>query len=307
MPGWIYFLNAVCLFFYQTLDALDGKQARRTNNSSPLGELFDHGCDAMTTVFQALTLYGSCRIGLGWIPFVNLLILLSTFYVNQWEVYFTGTLQLWYINVSEAQVFGILAHLVGFVFGSNVWMISINLCGYDMYLMNVTCLVPMGFSCLLFIVSLYGMMCYCQANPKYSKSACLYLLPMVWLLVVSVLWGRFVVPLSSQKTGPLSLPLGLWWLICIGFILANMISKLCVCRVCKVSFHIEEQWLLFVPLLGLINSVYGFLPTPTLLHYFTPLAVISYIFFAISLIRDMTTFLEIYALKINLPKKKTHE
>jgi hypothetical protein len=28
---------------YQTLDALDGKQARRTKTSSPLGELFDHG------------------------------------------------------------------------------------------------------------------------------------------------------------------------------------------------------------------------------------------------------------------------
>jgi phosphatidylglycerophosphate synthase len=34
---------------YQNLDALDGKQARRTGNSTPLGELFDHGCDAITT------------------------------------------------------------------------------------------------------------------------------------------------------------------------------------------------------------------------------------------------------------------
>ena len=29
--------------FYKTFDAVDGKQARRTNSSSPLGELFDHG------------------------------------------------------------------------------------------------------------------------------------------------------------------------------------------------------------------------------------------------------------------------
>jgi phosphatidylglycerophosphate synthase len=28
---------------YQTLDAVDGKQARRTGTSSPLGQLFDHG------------------------------------------------------------------------------------------------------------------------------------------------------------------------------------------------------------------------------------------------------------------------
>jgi ethanolaminephosphotransferase len=31
-----------------TLDAIDGKQARRTGSSSALGELFDHGCDAIS-------------------------------------------------------------------------------------------------------------------------------------------------------------------------------------------------------------------------------------------------------------------
>ncbi len=34
---------ALGLFFYQTMDVIDGKQARRTGTSSPLGELFDHG------------------------------------------------------------------------------------------------------------------------------------------------------------------------------------------------------------------------------------------------------------------------
>ena len=33
----------------QSLDAIDGKQARRTGTSSPLGELFDHGCDSLST------------------------------------------------------------------------------------------------------------------------------------------------------------------------------------------------------------------------------------------------------------------
>jgi phosphatidylglycerophosphate synthase len=41
-------LTAFGLFFYQSLDAIDGKQARRTNSQSPLGELFDHGCDSVS-------------------------------------------------------------------------------------------------------------------------------------------------------------------------------------------------------------------------------------------------------------------
>lgn len=48
-PRWLYWTFAVGLFVYQSLDAIDGKQARRTGTSGPLGELFDHGCDALNT------------------------------------------------------------------------------------------------------------------------------------------------------------------------------------------------------------------------------------------------------------------
>ncbi len=40
------------------MDAIDGKQARRTGSSSPLGELFDHGCDALSI--------GVCPVGGGY-------------------------------------------------------------------------------------------------------------------------------------------------------------------------------------------------------------------------------------------------
>lgn len=44
---------AICLFAYQSLDSIDGKQARRTGMAGPLGELFDHGCDALNTTVSA--------------------------------------------------------------------------------------------------------------------------------------------------------------------------------------------------------------------------------------------------------------
>eukprot|EP00639_Heterosigma_akashiwo_P031405 CAMPEP_0194671062 /NCGR_PEP_ID=MMETSP0295-20121207/5584_1 /TAXON_ID=39354 /ORGANISM="Heterosigma akashiwo, Strain CCMP2393" /LENGTH=392 /DNA_ID=CAMNT_0039554425 /DNA_START=34 /DNA_END=1213 /DNA_ORIENTATION=- len=46
-PRWIYLLIAASLLTYQTLDNMDGKQARKTGSSSPLGLIFDHGCDAV--------------------------------------------------------------------------------------------------------------------------------------------------------------------------------------------------------------------------------------------------------------------
>ena len=49
-PRWTYVYVAFTVFMYQTFDAIDGKQARRTQTSSPLGQLFDHGCDAINTI-----------------------------------------------------------------------------------------------------------------------------------------------------------------------------------------------------------------------------------------------------------------
>jgi ethanolaminephosphotransferase len=40
-PGWVYISFAVGVWMYSTLDNVDGKQARRTGTSSPLGELFE--------------------------------------------------------------------------------------------------------------------------------------------------------------------------------------------------------------------------------------------------------------------------
>lgn len=38
-PDWVVFLAGYCTFAYYTLDCMDGKQARRTGSSSPLGQL----------------------------------------------------------------------------------------------------------------------------------------------------------------------------------------------------------------------------------------------------------------------------
>ncbi|EGR34051.1 hypothetical protein IMG5_025610 [Ichthyophthirius multifiliis] len=54
LPSWVFLFASISVFIYQTLDALDGKQARRTNPSSPLGQLFDHGCDCFSVPFFIL-------------------------------------------------------------------------------------------------------------------------------------------------------------------------------------------------------------------------------------------------------------
>ena len=62
-PSWVYFVFSVAVIMYQTLDAMDGKQARRTNSSSPLGQLFDHGCDAMSAVCMCIAACSALGLG----------------------------------------------------------------------------------------------------------------------------------------------------------------------------------------------------------------------------------------------------
>jgi len=63
LPRWVFLLAALSLFIYQTLDAVDGKQARKTGSSSPMGQLFDHGCDSLVLTIMILQSSEATRMG----------------------------------------------------------------------------------------------------------------------------------------------------------------------------------------------------------------------------------------------------
>lgn len=52
--NWFILAVGIFYFFGRLLDEMDGKQARKTGNSSPLGLLFDHGCDSFIIGFMIL-------------------------------------------------------------------------------------------------------------------------------------------------------------------------------------------------------------------------------------------------------------
>ncbi|KAM6094606.1 cholinephosphotransferase 1 isoform 2-T2 [Chlamydotis macqueenii] len=121
-PFWAYIVGALGLFIYQSLDAIDGKQARRTNSSSPLGELFDHGCDSISTVFVVL---GSCiAIRLGTNPdwlFFCCFVGLFMFYSAHWQTYVSGTLRFGKVDVTEVQIAITMLLLISAYGGTAIW------------------------------------------------------------------------------------------------------------------------------------------------------------------------------------------
>ncbi|KAK3525670.1 hypothetical protein QTP70_004316 [Hemibagrus guttatus] len=125
-PSWAFFLSALGLFIYQSLDAIDGKQARRTNSSSALGELFDHGCDAVSTVFVAV---GSCICaGIGaypnWMFFCGF-VGMFMFFCAHWQTYVSGTLRFGIVDVTEVQIAIIIMYLMSAFGGVSLWQTTL--------------------------------------------------------------------------------------------------------------------------------------------------------------------------------------
>uniref|UniRef100_L2FNW6 diacylglycerol cholinephosphotransferase n=1 Tax=Colletotrichum fructicola (strain Nara gc5) TaxID=1213859 RepID=L2FNW6_COLFN len=125
-PSWVYYSWAAGLFLYQTFDAVDGSQARRTHQSGPLGELFDHGVDALNTSLEVLIFAASQNMGQGWMTVGILFSSLLTFYVQTWDEYHTKTLTLGIVNGPVEGVLilvGVYA-LTGYLGGASFWQQS---------------------------------------------------------------------------------------------------------------------------------------------------------------------------------------
>ncbi|GMI49056.1 hypothetical protein TrCOL_g4051 [Triparma columacea] len=124
VPRWVFLANAVALLVYQTLDNMDGKQARRTGSSSPLGMLFDHGCDALNSPLSSINWCVAMSINhtTPLVIFWTLAASAIPFYISTWEEYYTGSLILPIINgPSEGLILAASLSGISFVHGPQVW------------------------------------------------------------------------------------------------------------------------------------------------------------------------------------------
>jgi ethanolaminephosphotransferase len=123
VPAWVSFAHGLLLFLYQTFDAVDGKQARRTGSSSPLGELFDHGCDALTCAFETMAF--GCTVMSGKWTLWFWAIAIIPFYGATWESFFTDTLILPEINgPTEGLMLIYGVHFFTSIVGTSWWTLN---------------------------------------------------------------------------------------------------------------------------------------------------------------------------------------
>ncbi|KAH9017812.1 Choline/ethanolaminephosphotransferase [Lactarius pseudohatsudake] len=105
-PNWLYFTCVLDFFFPSHRSGFDAaKQARRTGMQGPLGEMFDHGCDALNTTLEVVLAAYALNLGRSWWTFGSQVATLANFYLTTWEEYHTGQI---YLSVFSGPVEGIL-------------------------------------------------------------------------------------------------------------------------------------------------------------------------------------------------------
>jgi len=120
-PSWVYFLAAAGIYAYQIFDNVDGRQARRTGTSSPLGELFDHGCDSLFVPVAGVLMF-NCMYLEQWTAWAGFWATAIPFFMAHWEEYHTGELILGVLaNPTEGQLLMCGLLLTSAIHGPSFW------------------------------------------------------------------------------------------------------------------------------------------------------------------------------------------
>uniref|UniRef100_A0A8C3JPV9 Ethanolaminephosphotransferase 1 n=1 Tax=Calidris pygmaea TaxID=425635 RepID=A0A8C3JPV9_9CHAR len=245
VPTWVWLFSAFTTFCAYALDSIDGKHARRTQSSTPLGELFDHGLDSWATSIFVLSFFSVCSRDNGktgvsvYTMYIYLSIVLFNFMCSHWEKYNTGVLFLpWGYDISQVLI---AAYLLTGAVGVEVWQKPF-LFGY--YITDILVILLIG-KCL---------------DPSHLKKTLkndsLYegLLPLASPLLLFILLTVWVV-LSPSNILAKQPRLFLWM---VGVAFSNVTCKVIICQMSNTRpelFH----WFLFPLALVVYAAISGLL------------------------------------------------
>ncbi|KAK9934869.1 hypothetical protein M0R45_021998 [Rubus argutus] len=308
-PRWVNFAHGLLLFLYQTFDAVDGKQARRTNSSSPLGELFDHGCDALACALEALAFGSTAMCGRN--TFWFWVISAVPFYCATWEHYFTNTLILPALNgPTEGLMLIYLSHFFTAIVGSEWWaqpfgkslpflswvpfLNEITMSNAVLFLMIAFAVIP---TVTFNVINAYKVV---QARKGSMLLALAMLYPFAVLLGGVLAWD-YLSPSDIMRNYPHLVVLGT------GLAFGYLVGRLILAHLCDEPKGLKTGMcmsLLYLPfaianaLTARLNDGVPLVDDSLVLLGYCAFTASLYLHFATSVIHEITTALGIYCFRI---------
>ena len=206
--------------------------------AGPLGELFDHGCDALNTTLEVILSAAALNIGRGWWLILSQIATLANFYLSTWEEYHTGTL---YLSVFSGPVEGIIIivglYIVTGIYGPHIWTTSLeSYIGVSLQINEVF----MGLAGVGLLANVYTAYSNVdqkrKACPDYKESSSPLwgLIPFIYQTAVNLLWACGPSSITFSK-GEHVTPL-LIFLIQWGLQFSHLVGLIILGHVAKIDF-----------------------------------------------------------------------
>ncbi|KAK3585400.1 hypothetical protein CHS0354_020112 [Potamilus streckersoni] len=289
-PRLVYLFVSLCLFVYQSLDAIDGKQARRTKSNTPLGELFDHGCDSVSTVFVMSTTCVALRMGQEPMLLLFAVCLAEIcFYVAHWQTYVSGTLKFGRIDVTEGQFAAITIHVVSFIIGPSFWDKEIPLIGPIRYLVAFGTFAP----CIYFIfVSIHYILQGGTGKNKSTVAGTSTIFPAVPIGLVKIVQVMISCKSSVYTDSPCL------FLVTFGLVSAKVTNRLVVAHMTKSTLSVWDSSLYGPAALFLNQYFNSIIPEYYLLWACFVYATYDLLRYSIRVCQQICRYLNIYCFNI---------
>ncbi|KAG2485052.1 hypothetical protein HYH03_016150 [Edaphochlamys debaryana] len=306
-PSWAYYFAGISIVVYTNLDNLDGKQARRTGTSSPLGQLFDHGCDALalhvmlslvqTSLNEPSCTFTSIAATSVYLPWL----------ISHWEEYHTGILMYgdgWFGILEANYVLAIITFISG-TFGVGVYETPMQSLvpwwPWPMSVKHAFIIFAMGIS----LVQFYGQMYRVfsrewqslpeleRGNKELGTQPRLKHLAYVGLLI---LVG--IVYLADDRLQPYQARVSA---LLYGLVYATVATQLIMDHMCKEPFQ-PPLVPLGVLIAAMVNSLAQAVDGRALAFALAGFMLVYYSIYATTVISQVTTYLGIRCLTIT-PKR----
>lgn len=253
IPQIVWLICAINLFLAHTLDGIDGKQARRTKATGPLGELMDHGVDSWTAVFVPMfvySLFGSadCSIGPHRMFFVFWSVFL-TFYVTHWEKYNTGVLYLpWSYDLS--QLFLFICSIVTYMNSYKMWKTPAPYLGIPYSeVFEFTLYFSLLLTLPLPLYNVYSTFKSGKSKYKTCKDVMEPLHPIALLFTVSIAWAAY------SKTDVLGQDPRLYYYT-VGTIFSNISCRLIISQMTSTKSETVNNFAITFSLVALSSLLF---------------------------------------------------
>uniref|UniRef100_A0A1I8F1S9 CDP-alcohol phosphatidyltransferase n=2 Tax=Wuchereria bancrofti TaxID=6293 RepID=A0A1I8F1S9_WUCBA len=262
--SWAYFQAALGVFLYQTLDATDGKQARRTGSSSPLGELLDHGCDAMSQVLVTLNICYAMLLG-----------------QERYMVLF---------DVTEAQMTILVVLLMTSIFGTGFWtekFLHISLKHVAIFISSLMCMSQIGDYLVDVVTEGVGK----NGSTVADTSVLSPLIPLLMMIT------PFCMIYSKSVTAVYDDHITLFTL-CLGAVSTKATMRLILAHMSRSELAMWD-WIYLSPLMMMLNQYYDMpLDEFYLLLCATVYAYASLSLYCVMIIRQLCAHLRVYCFSL---------